>query len=361
MDATEIRTDRLLLRPWRPADAAAVTAACDDEQIARWTTLPVPYTESDGRAWTETVAPALWESGTATPFAVCEAGTGRLLAACGLHGIKDRAAEIGYWCAAEARGAGVMTEAVLAVSRWGFDSLGLERIAWIAAVGNWASRRVAERCGYAVEGVLRAGMSQRGQRLDCWVGGRLAGDPEADTRRLPAYVPLSDGVVRLRPWHAEDVPAIVRGYDDPERARWLPGPTPYTADDARAYLASIAAEPYDGTGLPLAVTDVGTGAVVGAVHLHLRGRELGGGEIGYWTAPHARGRGVASRAARLLSDWAFRELGLARVGVLVAVGNAASQAAAEKAGFEREGVLRAVRPDPHGGPPRDMVSFSRVR
>lgn len=159
----------------------------------------------------------------------------------------------------------------------------------------------------------------------------------------------------LRPWQPTDAAAVTAACADPEIARWT------TEEDARDYLARVAAEPYDGTGLPLAVTDAGTGEVIGAVHLHLRGREVGGGEIGYWTAPHARGRGVASRAARLLSDWAFRELGLVRVGVLVAVGNAASQAAAEKAGFAREGVLRAVRPDPHGGPPRNMVSFSRVR
>jgi RimJ/RimL family protein N-acetyltransferase len=70
-----------------------------------------------------------------------------------------------------------MTEAVRAVTAWAFDGLGLERIAWYAGVGNWASRRVAERNGYTIEGVLALGMEQRGRHIDCWVGRRLATDP----------------------------------------------------------------------------------------------------------------------------------------------------------------------------------------
>jgi RimJ/RimL family protein N-acetyltransferase len=73
-----------------------------------------------------------------------------------------------------------------------------------------------------------------------------------------------------------------------------------------------------------------------------------------------RGRGVASRAARLLSDWALTGLGLRRVGVLADPDNVAAQRAAQKAGFVREGVLRAIRQDPRTGEPRDLVVFSRT-
>jgi RimJ/RimL family protein N-acetyltransferase len=106
-----------------------------------------------------------------------ELASGRLVGSVGLHDIADGAAEIGYWCAADCRGQGLMTEAVAAVSAWGFEALGLQRIAWYAGVGNWASRRVAERCGYTIEGVLPLGMEQRGTHIDCWVGGRRASDP----------------------------------------------------------------------------------------------------------------------------------------------------------------------------------------
>ena len=357
MEPVEISAGRLHLRPFGAADVADLVRICGDPEIPRWTTLPTPYTDLDGVTWTTEVAPGMWESGSGAPFAVVDDRSGALLGSAGLHGIADGSAEVGYWCAADARGQGVTSDAVAAVCRWGFASLGLRHIGWVAGVGNWGSRRVAERNGFTFEGTLRRGMAQRGVLVDCWTGSRLAEDPEVDTRRLPPYVPLTDGVVTLRHWREDDAPQIVRGYDDLERARWLPGPTPYTLADAHSYLASVAAEPFDGTGLALAVVDPDD-AVLGAVHLHLRQREHGIGEIGYWTAPAARGRGTASRATRLLSGWALAALGLNRVELLAATGNIASQRAAEKAGFLREGVRRAARPDPVTGRPRDMAVFA---
>ena len=63
-------------------------------------------------------------------------------------------------------------------------------------------------------------------------------------------------------------------------------------------------------------------------------------EVGYWVAPWARGRGVASQATRAFSLWAIRDHGFERVELFAATGNPASQRAAEKAGFVREGVAR---------------------
>jgi RimJ/RimL family protein N-acetyltransferase len=178
MEPVEIRTERLLLRPFALTDVPALVAAISDPEVPRWTRLPTPYTEQDGIEWAGTVAAGAWESGTGAPLAMQELATGLLVGSCGLHDITGGAAEIGYWCAAEARGRGLTTEAVAAVTQWGFDVLGLARIAWYAAVGNWASRRIAERTGYTIEeGVLPGGMEQRGVRIDCWVGRRLASDP----------------------------------------------------------------------------------------------------------------------------------------------------------------------------------------
>lgn len=65
------------------------------------------------------------------------------------------------------------------------------------------------------------------------------------------------------------------------------------------------------------------------------------GQLGYWVAPEARQRGVATRSVRLLSRWALGSLRLARVEIRVDVENAASQQVAEAGGFTREGVLRS--------------------
>lgn len=361
MDPVEITAGRLHLRPWQPGDAAAVLAACQDPQVQRWTTVPSPYTPEHARVFVEEHSTQGWAAGTDCGFAVCDSITGELLAAVSVrrrpaHEVWD----VGFWAVPTARGSGVVTDAVAAMCRWAFATLGTERIEWYAEVGNWASRRVAEKAGFAVEGVQRAGLPGRTGRVDGWCGARLASDPDRDTRRLPRLPALTDGLITLRPLRGSDAADIASGYDNSERARWLPGPVPYGVGDAEAFLADVAPEPYDGTGLPLAVT-AGDDRLVGMVHLHLHLRAHKIGEIGYWTAPSARGRGLASRAARLLGNWAIDELALDRIGLLAHPDNAASQRAAEKAGFVREGVLRNCRTDPRTGGAWDMVSYSLTR
>ena len=173
---TEITAGRLHLRPWRADDADAVTAVCQDPEVQRWTTLPVPYRREHAVDYVARMSPQGWADGTAACFAVVDATTAQLLANVSLNGVADGAAVIGYWAAPEARGRGVTTEAVGAVCRWGFGAVGLERITWYAVVGNTGSRRVAERNGFVVEGVLRRWLVQRGVRRDAWVAGLLPSD-----------------------------------------------------------------------------------------------------------------------------------------------------------------------------------------
>jgi RimJ/RimL family protein N-acetyltransferase len=83
------------------------------------------------------------------------------------------------------------------------------------------------------------------------------------------------------------------------------------------------------------------------------------GEIGYWTAPWARGRGVMTRAVRLLAGWSFDEFDLRRIEIIVAVDNTGSNRVAEKAGFTCEGVLRQYRENK--GVWRDHYMWSLLR
>ena len=361
MEPTEITAGRLHLRPWQPSDEDAVFAACQDPDIQRWTTVPSPYTREDAKAWVTTTAPEQWQSGTATPFAVVDATTGELLASVGLHLIRGDRCEVGYWCVPSARGQSVVSDAVSAVCRWGFAELGLQRIEWVAGVGNWASRAVAQKCGFTVEGLARMGMHYRGGHIDAWVGALLSTDEVKDLRPLPKPPSLTDGVVTLRAWTPADAPDVARACDDPVSARWLPMPSPYTVTDAETWLTGAVAVGW-GTGsqTPIAVTDADSGEVLGCVDLSLRNRSAGRAEIGYWTAPWARGRGVAARGAALLAGWGLAELGVHRVGLLADVDNVASQRVAEKAGFVREGIARSARLDREGAP-RDFVQFSLTR
>jgi RimJ/RimL family protein N-acetyltransferase len=91
-------------------------------------------------------------------------------------------AELGYSAAPWARGKGYTAGAARAICAYGFERLVVGRIVWRAHVGNAGSRRVAEKVGFAIEGVQRSSCEQRGSRVDGWIATLLARDlkqPEA--------------------------------------------------------------------------------------------------------------------------------------------------------------------------------------
>jgi len=154
--------------------------------------------------------------------------------------------------------------------------------------------------------------------------------------------PLTDGVVALRPWTLGDVPAIAAACTDAEITHWIHQlPSPYRESDAREYVLSTEAAWQKAIGAFFAVVDSGDGSVVGSIAVHVLDPELANVEVGYWTSAPARGRGLTTRALRLLSRWALDEAGAQRVQLRADVLNTASLRVAEKSGFTREGTLRA--------------------
>lgn len=152
--------------------------------------------------------------------------------------------------------------------------------------------------------------------------------------------PLADESVALRPFTLDDVEWIVRACRDPEIPRYTLVPDPYEPEDARGWIGLHEGERERGEALALAVVDAEDGEPLGSAGLQRIDWDQGRGEVGYWVAPWARGRGAATSATRLLAAHAFA-LGLARVEIPVYVDNPASQRVAEKAGAQREGVLRS--------------------
>ena len=357
VDPVEITAGRLHLRPWQAGDAPALQDALADPAVGRWTGLP----SRPALEWVTSTYPGRWADGTGAAFAVLDATTGGLLGGVDLHGVDadDSTAEVGWFTVPGARGGGVGTEAVQVLCRWAFEAAGLHRLTAQVEVGNWASRALAEKSGFTVEGVLRDVPAPGGRRADTWLASLLASDEVRDRRAFPSLGRPTDGVVALRHLRDSDVPGVQRACDDAESARWLPLPVPYTEQDALGWaLGLVPLEWSQGKVASAAVVDAATDELLGAVAV-TPGRDRTG-EVGYWTARWARGRGVAVRATRLHTAWAVEALGLARVELLTDVRNTASQRVAQKAGFVHEGVARAVRAEPRGTARVDMDVWAHV-
>ncbi|MFC9596002.1 GNAT family N-acetyltransferase [Streptomyces sp. NPDC056944] len=176
MDPITLTTDRLRLRNFVPEDVDAVAAVCQDPDIQRWTVVPSPYKREDAELFVHRLVPDGWRDDTEYSFAAEPIEGGPLLAAVTLISRGQGAWEIGYWLAKEHRGSGYMTEIVRALAHWAFTGLGCTRLIWRAEVGNAASRAVAERAGFALEGVQRAGLANKGTLRDAWVGALLPSD-----------------------------------------------------------------------------------------------------------------------------------------------------------------------------------------
>jgi RimJ/RimL family protein N-acetyltransferase len=140
------------LRPFTLDDVSAVTAACQDPEINRWTaSIPWPYEEEHARGWI-TNHHALWERGGGAELAMTAASDGRLLGSLGLVPIDwdRRVVSAGYWVVASERGRSVATRALHLGTNWALGTLGLAAVELVTMVGNVASERVAQKAGFSL-------------------------------------------------------------------------------------------------------------------------------------------------------------------------------------------------------------------
>ena len=164
-------------------------------------------------------------------------------------------------------------------------------------------------------------------------GGRLRG-----VLRHPDP-PLSDGVITLRAMTGADADAVTAACQDPEIPRWTRVPVPYRRADALDWVAGSELELDAGLSINWLAVDAADSLLASVAVMQID-REAGTGEIGYWVARDARGRGIATRATRLVSDWAGAELGLTTLEIIVHEDNAPSLRVARSAGFTPAGERR---------------------
>jgi RimJ/RimL family protein N-acetyltransferase len=156
-------------------------------------------------------------------------------------------------------------------------------------------------------------------------------------------VTFSDGVVSLRPFQKSDIDELTVAIREsiPELKPWMSWcHDDYSEDDTRNWIKSLPSGWAEGTQLSFVITDIHDGRLLGGCGLNHINPTYLFANLGYWVRTSRTGEGIASRAVRLLASFAFEQVKLVRVEIVVAVGNYPSLRVAGKVGARREGILR---------------------
>jgi RimJ/RimL family protein N-acetyltransferase len=347
-DDVPILTDgTVTLRAHHAGDLEGLLEQATDPLMVAQTTVPVPSTAETSRYFAEEMIPKGWRDDSSWAFAVevaDDSGTPRFCGTVELRNEGDHRAEVAYGAHPWARGRGIMLQALNLLLDWGFEEQKLRTVVWWANKGNWASRRLAWRLGFSFDGTLRQWLPQRGELRDAWVGVLLSTDERQPRSPWLDVARIRGRNVVLRAHEPKDAARILEaGVDD--RARyWLALPDPYTLEVALSYIESRREGQALGTSLSWVVAHPTTDVLLANISL----MDIKAGddaEIGYWTHPEARGRGVMTEACRLVVRHAFIPaedggLGVERLRILASEGNTASRHVIEANGFRETGRHR---------------------
>jgi RimJ/RimL family protein N-acetyltransferase len=173
----ELTDGVVALAPPTLADVERITDLCQDETVSRWTTIPTPYNRRDALFFIGQIVDTGWADATTATWGIRSADDSVLHGMVSIELGGD--GEIGFWMGRHARGRGWTTRA----SQLAVDAAfahGLDHVRWKAIVGNTASRRVAEKLGFRMDGTVRRLVEQRGSWHDGWIATLLPDDVRAD-------------------------------------------------------------------------------------------------------------------------------------------------------------------------------------
>ncbi|MEI8412636.1 MULTISPECIES: GNAT family N-acetyltransferase [unclassified Kribbella] len=361
-DVPVLSDDAVTLRAHTEADIDPAYTMCQDPEMQRWTTIPVPYLREHAVNFLTEIIPNGWRDGGMWAWAI--EYDGQYAGTVDLRDGEGGVGEVGFAVTPQARGAGVMTRALKLVVRYAFDVLGWDRVIWRAFVGNWGSRRVAWKAGFRGLVVVPGGGKARGVRYDEWVA-TIGRDDELEPVGNWWTVPeLEAGGIRLRALRATDAKRIVEACNDERTQYWLAGmPSPYQLSDAEGFIEGRLESLATGEAVSWAIADAESDELIGNVSVFGMNHRIDKtwGEVGYWLHPDARGRGVMSAAVRLAIEQAFKPIeeggfGRRRLVLLAAEGNTASAHVAEVNGFTHVSLERSAAPL-RDGEFRDLHGF----
>lgn len=164
------------LEPFAERHLPGVAAMLDDPDVLRFTRVPVPVPAGFAETWLARYEEARAD-GSREAFAILLDGEFAGLCMAPTIDHAARTVELGYVVAPTARGRGVATEALRQLTVWAFDELDALRIELMISAANEASQRVAAKCGYVREGVLRSAHVKGELREDTEIWSKLPTDP----------------------------------------------------------------------------------------------------------------------------------------------------------------------------------------
>jgi ribosomal-protein-alanine N-acetyltransferase len=186
----------------------------------------------------------------------------------------------------------------------------------------------------------------------------------------PEEVPtLKSDTLTMRPMRPSDAEDIYRAVQDPEIPKFTTLPADYPIDLAIEFANTRAAASFvNKTELVFVIEDSRLATVgypysngfAGVMSLHTIDIPNHRAEIGYWLAKEARGRGICTKAAELITEYGLMTIGFKRIDGIVDVRNEPSKAALLKAGYEFEGIMKSyvTRRD---GSQLDMALFAATK
>lgn len=166
-----IKTKKFILRPPRPGDAASITKYIGDIKVSRnLSSVPYPYDIKDAKQW---ISKKLKDTSGETLSLLIEIEK-EAVGCVSLERItRGHKAELGYWLGRQHWGRGIMTEAVKAVTDFGFKKYKLKRIQAHVFHFNKASARVLEKTGFKLEGLLKKAVKKNNKILDAYIFGKV--------------------------------------------------------------------------------------------------------------------------------------------------------------------------------------------
>ena len=172
---TTIAGECVFLRPFRAEDAGDIAESCQDPDIPRFTMMPEALSDAQAQEWVEQRL-AQWDQGLFA-FAITLPPSDRCIGQMGLLVEPQfQRGETFYWLDRKFRGRGVASEALDLITDWAFAEHCLARVHLVTHLDNPASQRVAQRCGYHREGVLRAWEPVKNDQPDVVMWSRLPAD-----------------------------------------------------------------------------------------------------------------------------------------------------------------------------------------